>query len=55
MCLPATISQLPPSTEMIRPGFLVLGAGFIMVALDFVWARFSKTRMAARSVEPFAS
>ena len=40
--------------EMIRPGFLVLGAGLIIVALDFVCARFAKPQRAARRVEPLA-
>jgi methionine sulfoxide reductase heme-binding subunit len=34
--------------DMIRPGWLVLGAGLIVVALDFVFARFAKSRRAAR-------
>jgi hypothetical protein len=33
---------------MIRPGWLVLAAGLIVVALDFVCARFAKPRRAAR-------
>jgi sulfoxide reductase heme-binding subunit YedZ len=37
--------------DMIRPGWLVLGAGLIVVALDFVCARFAKPRRAARQVE----
>ena len=40
--------------EMIRPGFLVLGVGLIVVALDFARAQFAKPRRAARSVEPLA-
>ena len=36
---------------MIRPGWLVLGAGLIVVVLDFVCARFAKQRRAARRVE----
>ena len=37
--------------DMIRPGWLVLGAGLIVVALDFVCARFAKHRRAARRAE----
>ena len=37
--------------DMIRPGWLVLGAGLIVVVLDFVRARFAKPRRAARRVE----
>jgi sulfoxide reductase heme-binding subunit YedZ len=40
--------------EMIRPGFVVLGVGLIVVALDFVCARFAKPRRATRLVEPLA-
>ena len=40
--------------ETIRPGFLVLGVGLIVVALDFACAQFAKPRRAARSVEPLA-
>jgi len=34
--------------DMIRPGWLVLGAGLCVVALDLVRARFSKPRRASR-------
>jgi len=37
--------------DMIRPGWLVLGAGLIVVALDLVCARFAKPRRAARRVQ----
>jgi methionine sulfoxide reductase heme-binding subunit len=37
--------------DMIRPGWLVLGAGLVVVALDFVGARFAKQRHAARRTE----
>jgi hypothetical protein len=37
--------------DVIRPGWLVLGAGLIVVALDLVWARFAKQRRAARRAE----
>jgi sulfoxide reductase heme-binding subunit YedZ len=37
--------------DMIRPGWLVLGAGLVVVVLDFVCARFAKQRRAARRVE----
>ena len=40
--------------EIIRPGFLVLGVGLIVVALVFVCARFAKPRRAARWVKPLA-
>jgi len=38
--------------DMIRPGWLVLCAGLIVAALDFVCARFAKAHGAARWVEP---
>jgi methionine sulfoxide reductase heme-binding subunit len=42
--------------DMIRPGWLVLGAGLMVVALDFVCARFAKPRRAGRQVErPFTA
>ena len=37
--------------DMIRPGWLVLGAGLMVAVLDFVCARFAKQRRAARRVE----
>jgi methionine sulfoxide reductase heme-binding subunit len=37
--------------DTIRPGWLVLGAGLMVVVLDFVCARFAKQRRAARRVE----
>jgi methionine sulfoxide reductase heme-binding subunit len=37
--------------DMIRPGWLVLGAGLTVVVLDFVCARFAKQRRAARRAE----
>jgi sulfoxide reductase heme-binding subunit YedZ len=37
--------------DMIRPGWLVLGAGLIVVMLDFVCAHFAKQRRAARRAE----
>ena len=37
--------------DMIRPGWLVLGAGLCVVALDFVRARFAKPRRAARPTQ----
>jgi methionine sulfoxide reductase heme-binding subunit len=37
--------------DMIRPGWLVLGEGLVVVALDFVGARFAKQRRAARRTE----
>ena len=37
--------------DMIRPGWLVLGAGLAVVAFDFVRARFAKPQRAARRVE----
>jgi tripartite-type tricarboxylate transporter receptor subunit TctC len=38
-------------TEKWAPGWLVLGAGLVVVVLDFVCARFAKQRRAARRVE----
>ena len=35
---------------MIRPGWLVLGAGLIVVAVDLVRARFGKRRKPARAI-----
>ena len=37
--------------DMIRPGWLVLGTGLIVVAFDFVRARFAKPQLAPRRVE----
>jgi len=37
--------------DMIRPGWLVLGAGLCVVALDLVRARFAKPRRAARPTQ----
>jgi sulfoxide reductase heme-binding subunit YedZ len=37
--------------DMIRPGWFVLGAGLIVVAFDFVRARFAKPQLAPRRVE----
>ena len=37
--------------DMIWPGWLVLGAGLIVVALDFVCVRIAKQRRAARRAE----
>ena len=37
--------------DMIRPGWLVLGAGLVVVAFDFVCARFAKPHRVARRVE----
>jgi methionine sulfoxide reductase heme-binding subunit len=36
--------------DMIRPGWLVLGAGLVVVAVDFVCARFAKPHRVARRV-----
>jgi len=41
--------------DMIRPGWLVLGAGLIVVVLDFMCARFAKQRRVARRVEHLAA
>ena len=37
--------------DMIRPGWLVLGAGLVVVAFDFVRARFAKPQRVPRRVE----
>jgi hypothetical protein len=37
---PLRVLQSAFNFDMIRPGWLVLGAGLIVVALDFVCARF---------------
>jgi methionine sulfoxide reductase heme-binding subunit len=37
--------------DTIRPGWLMLGAGLIVVALDFVCSRFAKRRRAVRRIE----
>jgi methionine sulfoxide reductase heme-binding subunit len=37
--------------NMIRPGWLVLGAGLVVVAVDFVRARFARPHRVARGVE----
>jgi hypothetical protein len=37
--------------DMIRPGWLVLGAGLVVVVFDFVRARFAKPHRAPRRVE----
>jgi hypothetical protein len=37
--------------DMIRPGWFVLGAGLIVVAFDFVRARFAKPHRVPRQVE----
>jgi hypothetical protein len=36
---------------MIRPGWLVLGAGLVVVAFDFVRARFAKPHRVPRRME----
>jgi sulfoxide reductase heme-binding subunit YedZ len=41
-------STLEFDIDMIRPGWLVLGAGLCVTALDYVRARFAKPRRAAR-------
>ena len=37
-------------STMIRPGWLVLGAGLIVVAVDLVRARFGKRRKPSRAI-----
>ena len=39
---PLRVLQSAFHFDTIRPGFLVLGAGMIIVAIDFVCARFAK-------------
>jgi sulfoxide reductase heme-binding subunit YedZ len=51
---PLTVLESAFDFEMIRPGFLVLGVSFIVVALDFVCVRFAKLRRTARWIEPLA-
>jgi sulfoxide reductase heme-binding subunit YedZ len=48
---PLRVLQAAFDFDVIRPGWLVLGAGLIVVALDFVCARFAKQRRAARRAE----
>jgi methionine sulfoxide reductase heme-binding subunit len=48
---PLRVLQSAFDFDMIRPGWLVLGAGLVVVVLDFVCARFAKQRRAARRVE----
>jgi methionine sulfoxide reductase heme-binding subunit len=48
---PLRVLQAAFDFDVIRPGWLVLGAGLIVVALDLVWARFAKQRRAARRAE----
>jgi hypothetical protein len=48
---PVRVLQSAFDFDLIRPGWLVLGAGLILVALDFACARFAKQRRAARQVE----
>ena len=48
---PLRVLQSAFDLDVIRPGWLVLGAGLIVVVLDFVCARFAKPRRAARQVE----
>jgi len=48
---PLRVLQSAFDFDLIRPGWLVLGAGLIVVALDFACARFAKQRSAARQVE----
>jgi hypothetical protein len=48
---PLRVLQSAFDFDLIRPGWLVLGAGLIVVALDFACARFAKQRRAARQVE----
>jgi sulfoxide reductase heme-binding subunit YedZ len=48
---PLRVLQAAFDFDVIRPGWLVLGAGLVVVALDFVCARFAKQRRAARRSE----
>ena len=48
---PLRVLQSAFDFDVIRPGWLVLGAGLIVVALDLVCVRFAKPRRAARRVE----
>src|SRR5260370_231161 len=48
---PLRVLQSAFDFDLIRPGWLVLGAGLIVVALDFACARFAKQRRAARQAE----
>jgi hypothetical protein len=48
---PLRVLQSAFDFDLIRPGWLVLGAVLIVVALDFACARFAKQRRAARQVE----
>jgi len=48
---PLRVLQSAFDFDVIRPGWLVLGAGLIVVALDLVCARFAKPRRAARRVQ----
>jgi sulfoxide reductase heme-binding subunit YedZ len=48
---PLRVLQAAFDFDLIRPGWLVLGAGLIVVVLDFVGARFAKQRRAARRAE----
>ena len=48
---PLRVLQAAFVFNVIRPGWLVLGAGLTVVALDLVCARFAKQRRAARRVE----
>jgi methionine sulfoxide reductase heme-binding subunit len=48
---PLRVLQAAFDFNVIRPGWLVLGAGLTVVALDLVCARFAKQRRAARRVE----
>jgi methionine sulfoxide reductase heme-binding subunit len=48
---PLRVLQSALDFDTIRPGWLVLGAGLMVVVLDFACARFAKQRRAARRVE----
>ncbi|HET9245035.1 MAG TPA: hypothetical protein VFO15_04450, partial [Xanthobacteraceae bacterium] len=48
---PLRVLQNAFDFDLIRPGWLVLGAGLIVVALDFACACFAKHRPAARHVK----
>jgi sulfoxide reductase heme-binding subunit YedZ len=48
---PLRVLQTAFNFDLIRPGWLVLGAGLTVVVLDFVCGRFAEQRRAARRVE----
>jgi methionine sulfoxide reductase heme-binding subunit len=48
---PLRVLQSAFDFDVIRPGWLVLGAGLIVVAFDFACARIAKRRRAARRSE----